>query len=81
MEKSYYISHRTSLEYPTAHRSADVVYVPVNIKPCEVPTFDGDGNEIVENGYMFDEYRITSPEGLPVEAVQALLDLVDNTVD
>ena len=46
-----------------------------------MPVFDDEGNESVQDGYMFEEYRINSPEGLPIEAVQALLDLVDNTVD
>jgi hypothetical protein len=42
-----------------------------------VPTFDDEGKESIQDGYMFDEYRINSPEGLPVEAVQALLDLIE----
>lgn len=79
--KSYYLSHRTSLEYPSAHKSAGTTYLPVNIEECKVPVFDEEGNESVQDGYMFEEYRINSPEGLPIEAVQALLDLVNNTVD
>ena len=64
------------MEYPYAHRSADVVYVPTNIKPCEVAVFDDEGKETLQDGYAFDEWRISSPVGLPEEAVQALIDLI-----
>lgn len=74
--KSYYISHRTSLEYPVAYRSAGVVYLPINITECEVKSFDDNGTEIIKSGYSFDEYRISSPENLPEPAVMALLERI-----
>lgn len=65
----YELAHRTSIIKPYLHGEAGTVFVPFNVVEKNL-----DNDEV--NGYEYDEYRINTAEGLPIEAVQTLLDVI-----
>lgn len=62
MKENYYISERTSIEAPMAHKNADIFYLPINV--------------MREKGmYKFNEYRIDTKkeiQNMPTEVVVQL---------